>query len=42
MQFYKKNGDYLKKGDKICRVFGDELKNIEVASAMISPLFNKC
>ena len=42
MQFYKKNGDYLKKGDKICRVFGDELKNIEVASAMISKLFNKC
>ncbi len=42
MQFYKKNGDYLKKGDKICRVFGDELKNIEVASAMISQLFNKC
>jgi thymidine phosphorylase len=35
VQFFKKNGDYLYKGDSIYRIFANNYENVQVAKKMI-------
>ena len=35
MNFFKKNGDCLNKGDSIFQIFSNNFKNIQIAKKMI-------